>query len=659
MSSPDRVGPYLVRARLGAGGMGEVFLAEDTRLGRQVALKSVSEEWAREPAARRRLLREARAAAALNHPGIAAVYDVLEPGDSAYIVMEYVPGETLARKLAAGPVGVQTTLFVGIQLCEALAAAHAKGILHRDIKPSNVVLTPEGRLKVLDFGLARALSAAESDESLGSLPPASRGRIAGTPAYIPPERYEGASPGETEDVYSTGVLLYELLSGRRPFTGADVAHLAAAILGGRPAPLSSVAPGVPRALASVVERAMARQPRDRQPTALALRDDLERVRAFSDLDTRTSATVARTPRRKLALLAAASAAVVLLALGFGHPSTRPAAPAARPPAVPVVLVLPLVNATGQSGDEPMGTGLADVVVAALARIPRVNVLSLAAGRDCARARRDLACAASIGADYVLDGSLQRQRDQVRVTLSLVDRRVAAGRLERVVRRRTRRPVRVPADGGGGRRHRPATERGGFRGTASPARPERASLRRLRRGPAPARAPGRSGQRRSRDRPAGGRDCARAAVRPGAGRPRAGALGEVRGDEGRRGVEARGGRPRGGPRSRPGPPGGPRGAGRRPEYEGPAARGGEGGSPRHQGAGGQRRSARAPRQRARGAGPYGRGPRRAASRDRSASRLLAALRRRSPRASTTGERSTRQRPAGGRSSSCDPTAPGVT
>jgi tetratricopeptide (TPR) repeat protein/predicted Ser/Thr protein kinase len=420
MPSPDRVGPYVVRARLGAGGMGEVFLADDTRLRRQVALKSVSEKWAREPAARRRLLREARAAAALNHPGIAAVYDVLEPGDSAYIVMEYVPGETLAQKLVSGPLSPQTVLFVGVQLCEALAAAHAHGILHRDIKPSNVALTPDGRLKVLDFGLARSLSSADSDDSAASRSSAPRGRIAGTPAYIPPERYEGAPPSETEDVYSTGVLLYELLSGKRPFVGADVPQVAAAILDGRPVPLRSVAPGVPGALASVIERAMARRPGDRQPTAAALRADLERVRAFGDVETKTAGAIAGPRRWPLAWPAGLSAVAALLALGLGHGAAGRAPSAAPLQEIPVVLVLPLANATGRPADDSLGTGVADVVVAALARIPKVNVLSLAAGRECARERRDLDCALAIGANYVLEGSLQRQRDEVRVTLSLVN-----------------------------------------------------------------------------------------------------------------------------------------------------------------------------------------------------------------------------------------------
>ncbi|MFN8092519.1 MAG: protein kinase [Vicinamibacteria bacterium] len=418
MPSPDRVGPYLVLARLGAGGMGEVFLAEDPRLRRQVALKSVSERWAQRPEARRRLLREARAAAALNHPGIAAVYDVVESAADAYIVMEYVPGETLAATLQRGPVSVSTALFVGAQLCDALAAAHAQGLLHRDVKPSNVVLTPDGRVKVLDFGLARSLTSEDSDESGAGPSAPARGRVAGTPAYIPPERYEGASPSEAEDVYSTGVLLYEILSGRRPFDGPDVAHVAAAVLDGRPTPLRSVAPGVPAPVAALVERAMARRPGDRPPTARAMRDDLQRLRALDEQTTATSERVVR-PRGSLPWLAAIAGVVVLLAAGV---SLRGWSRAAEPSSghVPVVLVLPFASSPARSPDDPLGTGVADVVVSALSRVPRVNVLSLSAGRECARQGRDVECARSIGASYVLAGTLQRQRDELRVTLSLVN-----------------------------------------------------------------------------------------------------------------------------------------------------------------------------------------------------------------------------------------------
>ncbi len=404
--------------------MGQVFLADDPRLNRKVALKSLSERWANEPSARRRLIREARAAAALNHPNIAAVYDVVESADSAYIVMEYVPGESLARRLLDGPLRVPEALSVGVQLCDALSAAHAQGILHRDLKPANLVLTPAGRLKVLDFGLAKSMlvDSAASSDSLGSGPSGQGVHLVGTPAYIPPERYEGAIPNEREDVYSAGVVLYELLAGRRAFQARDFAAVAAAVVQGEFLPLRVVAPLLSGAVARVVERSMSRKPGGRHGSAAALRADLERLRAGEFQETGTGPGARRLAGRGFAARwTTAAAAVTLsvagLAAGYEAWSRTRGSPAR---VVPVVLVLPLVNATGNPTDEALGTGVADVLVSALSRVSGINVLSLAAGQECARGRRDLACAVGkLGADYVLDGSVQRQVDRIRVTLSLV------------------------------------------------------------------------------------------------------------------------------------------------------------------------------------------------------------------------------------------------
>jgi TolB-like protein/tetratricopeptide (TPR) repeat protein len=223
-----------------------------------------------------------------------------------------------------------------------------------------------------------------------------------------------------EDVYSTGVLLYEILSGRRPFDGPDVPHVAAAILDGRAAPLSTVAPRVPSMVAAVVERAMARQPGDRQPSAAALRDELQRVRELDDQTTATSASAPLVRRPSGLWLAAAAGVAATLAVGLGLRAGARRPPPPPVPDVPVVLVLPLADSGGRAADESLGTGLADVVVSALARVPRVNVLSLSAGRECPREASDVDCARSIGASHVLTGSLQRQRDELRVTLRLVN-----------------------------------------------------------------------------------------------------------------------------------------------------------------------------------------------------------------------------------------------
>jgi serine/threonine protein kinase len=227
---PRTVAHFEVVGRLGAGGMGVVYRARDRVLGRDVALKLVLPEHAGDTAARHRFLREARAAAVLTHPGIAAVYEAGEAASDEsggpaplYIAEELVEGETLAGRLRRGPVDIEEVLRVGMQMAEALGEAHARGIVHRDVKPSNLMVTPDGRLKVLDFGLARrhvwdAEPSASDAETLSRTAP---GLAVGTPAYMAPEQIAGEVVDARADVYGAGAVLYELLAGRPPFTGAS------------------------------------------------------------------------------------------------------------------------------------------------------------------------------------------------------------------------------------------------------------------------------------------------------------------------------------------------------------------------------------------------------------------------------------------------------
>ena len=209
-----QLGPYQVLARLGAGGMGEVYLAYDARLDRRVALKSPSDAWLADPDARSRVQREARAAARLSHPNIAAVYDVLEADGRPFIVMEYVEGETLAALLARGRLPLERALAIGITLCDALAAAHAAGVIHRDLKPGNVMLTAGGAVKILDFGLAK--TPGTGTQVTITTP----GRILGTPGFVAPEQLLGRPATARSDVYSAGAILFQLLSGHTPWDGA-------------------------------------------------------------------------------------------------------------------------------------------------------------------------------------------------------------------------------------------------------------------------------------------------------------------------------------------------------------------------------------------------------------------------------------------------------
>ena len=257
---PDQmVGPYRVIEKLGAGGMGEVFLADDPRLGRPVALKRLTLKGVGTDEQLRRLMQEGTAAAALNHPNIAGIYDVLEADGVAHIVMEYVPGETLAARLIRGPLPIDRVLHIGMQLCDGLAAAHARGIVHRDLKPANVIATADGHVKILDFGLAERRAAAPMDLTVtaGGLAAPACGRSRAPPPYMAPEQLLGKKTDHRCDIYSLGVTLYQLATGHLPFEGDSFMSVALAVITG---PGQIVTRELGPALGAIVGRAMAREP---------------------------------------------------------------------------------------------------------------------------------------------------------------------------------------------------------------------------------------------------------------------------------------------------------------------------------------------------------------------------------------------------------------
>jgi eukaryotic-like serine/threonine-protein kinase len=234
LSPGERLGPYEILAPLGAGGMGEVYRARDTRLKRDVAVKMLSDELSRDAEHLARFQREAEMLAALNHPGIAAIYGIEESEPGRFLVLELVPGETLADRLAAGPLPVDQALEITRQVADALASAHEKGIVHRDLKPGNVMITPEGRVKLLDFGLARSFEGPAGGPDSTSPTLTRAGTVLGTPAYMSPEQARGQPLDERSDVWSFGCILYEELTGRAAFGGDTFSDQLAAILRGDP-----------------------------------------------------------------------------------------------------------------------------------------------------------------------------------------------------------------------------------------------------------------------------------------------------------------------------------------------------------------------------------------------------------------------------------------
>src|SRR5579862_7119597 len=240
-SAGDKLGPYEIAALIGQGGMGEVYRGTDTRLGRAVAIKVSAREFSD------RFEREARAISSLNHPNICTLYDV----GPNYLVMEFVEGDTLAKILEQGPLPLDQVLRYAVQIADALAAAHAKGVIHRDLKPGNIIITKNG-VKVLDFGLAKLSGAGlrgvsgSSDVATLTQPITSDGAIVGTLYYMSPEQVEAKETNERSDIFSFGAVLYEMITGRRPFTGDTKASVLAAILKDQPPPMSQWQPMVPR-----------------------------------------------------------------------------------------------------------------------------------------------------------------------------------------------------------------------------------------------------------------------------------------------------------------------------------------------------------------------------------------------------------------------------
>ncbi len=271
-----QIGHYLVTRRIGAGGMGVVYQADDTRLGRTVALKALAPDFTHDPTRRERLRREARAAAGLTHPGIATVYALEEIDGHMYIASEFVPGETLRDELARGPLPTARVIDLGIALSRALATAHERGVIHRDLKPENVIALPDGGVKILDFGLARFRDP-QGDPTLTR-----DGGALGTPSYMSPEQIRSEKVDNRTDLFSLGTVLFELANGHNPFASTDSTSTLARILEAEPRQWSSNVSGpgaqASRGLATVVRRCLAKRPDDRFATAREVAAALEAAR---------------------------------------------------------------------------------------------------------------------------------------------------------------------------------------------------------------------------------------------------------------------------------------------------------------------------------------------------------------------------------------------
>lgn len=365
------LGRYQIVGKLGAGGMATVYRATDLTLGREVAIKVLPAEVSDDPDRLERFRREARALAALNHPHIVTIYSVEENAGVLFLTMELVNGQTLDKVIGGKPMAIGRVQEIGAAVADALSAAHAAGLIHRDLKPANIVVGNAGQTKVLDFGLAKSSPTSKSDASthLGT----QRGAILGTPAYMAPEQLSGQQADERTDVFALGVVLYEMITGVRPFSGPSTAELASAILRDVPTPVGDLRPTVPQHLADLISRCLEKHPSSRASSMIEVRAALR-------------------PNGELGASAS-----------------------------PSVAVLPFKNLSADSDSEFFGDGLAEEILNALARISGLRV---AARTSSFSFKGQSIPVSEIGArlrvGHVLDGSVRRSGNRIRVTAQLIN-----------------------------------------------------------------------------------------------------------------------------------------------------------------------------------------------------------------------------------------------
>jgi tetratricopeptide (TPR) repeat protein len=397
---------YLVRERLGAGGMGEVYRAEDVRLGRPVALKFLTPSLQADPESRQRLMNEARAASGLRSPHIAVTYDMGEHEGSIFIVMEYVEGELISTRIGRGPLPVRDGVAVALQVADALDEAHGRGIVHRDIKSANLISTPRGIVKVLDFGLAKFV-VRRPDVAATLARQTAAGIVLGTVAYMSPEQALGREVDHRSDLFSLGVVLYEMLAGRVPFDGASVTEVVDQILHADPAPPSRLNREVPETLDALVRRALVKDVGGRYQTARQMYEDLQQFGQALEAAERGNA---RTP-----------------------PGRRLVEPA--------VAVMTFSNITGEPADDWIGSGIAETVTGDLKNIRGLAVIgralifdalkNLSGGATALDDRVAIDVARRLGAAWVVVGGYQRRGSLIRITAQFVN--VADGALIKTVK----------------------------------------------------------------------------------------------------------------------------------------------------------------------------------------------------------------------------------